>query len=106
MKLILALIPPPPPPLSLFLGGGEMISDVFLDHSTYAEPPSRLVNLFLFLTKFILYTNVHVKCMNAQVGALVAVYISDPTFTKTKNRLVDSLKLSLKTEVCGEFHFV
>ncbi|KAF3955252.1 hypothetical protein CMV_019509 [Castanea mollissima] len=24
-----------------FLGGGEMISDVFLDHSTYAEPPSR-----------------------------------------------------------------
>lgn len=23
-----------------------MISDVFLDHSTYAEPPSRLVNLF------------------------------------------------------------
>ncbi|XWS52645.1 hypothetical protein CRYUN_Cryun11dG0088600 [Craigia yunnanensis] len=28
-----------------FLGGGEMISDVFLDHSTYAEPPSRLVIL-------------------------------------------------------------
>ncbi|MED6222917.1 Cysteine desulfurase 1, chloroplastic [Stylosanthes scabra] len=24
-----------------FLGGGEMISDVFLDHSTYAEPLSR-----------------------------------------------------------------
>lgn len=24
-----------------FLGGGEMISDVFLDHSTYAEPPGR-----------------------------------------------------------------
>lgn len=24
-----------------FLGGGEMISDVFLDYSTYAEPPSR-----------------------------------------------------------------
>ncbi|KAK9999388.1 hypothetical protein SO802_018991 [Lithocarpus litseifolius] len=24
-----------------FLGGGEMISNVFLDHSTYAEPPSR-----------------------------------------------------------------
>ncbi|XLR04180.1 hypothetical protein S83_070378, partial [Arachis hypogaea] len=24
-----------------FLGGGEMISDVFLDHSTWAEPPSR-----------------------------------------------------------------
>ncbi|POO01516.1 Cysteine desulfurase [Trema orientale] len=24
-----------------FLGGGEMISDVFLDHSSYAEPPSR-----------------------------------------------------------------
>ncbi|KAK4758176.1 hypothetical protein SAY87_019477 [Trapa incisa] len=24
-----------------FLGGGEMISDVFLDHSTYAEPPLR-----------------------------------------------------------------
>lgn len=23
-------------------GGGEMISDVFLDHSTYADPPSRL----------------------------------------------------------------
>ena len=44
--------------------------------------------------------------MNAQVGALVAVYISDPIFTKTKNWLVDSLKLSLKTEVCGEFHFV
>ncbi|KAF9594569.1 hypothetical protein IFM89_033539 [Coptis chinensis] len=29
-----------------FLGGGEMISDVFLDYSTYAEPPSRLMNLF------------------------------------------------------------
>ncbi|GMH02422.1 hypothetical protein Nepgr_004261 [Nepenthes gracilis] len=24
-----------------FLGGGEMISDVYLDHSTYAEPPAR-----------------------------------------------------------------
>lgn len=24
-----------------FLGGGEMIADVFLDYSTYAEPPSR-----------------------------------------------------------------
>ncbi|CAO2837425.1 unnamed protein product [Amaranthus hypochondriacus] len=24
-----------------FLGGGEMISDVYLDHSTYAAPPSR-----------------------------------------------------------------
>lgn len=24
-----------------FLGGGEMISDVYLDHSTYAEPPSK-----------------------------------------------------------------
>ncbi|XP_057955188.1 cysteine desulfurase 1, chloroplastic [Malania oleifera] len=24
-----------------FLGGGEMISDVFLEHSTFAEPPSR-----------------------------------------------------------------
>ncbi|XP_004502227.1 cysteine desulfurase 1, chloroplastic [Cicer arietinum] len=24
-----------------FLGGGEMISDVYFDHSTYAEPPSR-----------------------------------------------------------------
>ncbi|CAN6467605.1 unnamed protein product [Victoria cruziana] len=31
---ILATMPP-------FLGGGEMIADVFLDHSTYAEPPSR-----------------------------------------------------------------
>ncbi|KAJ6670918.1 CYSTEINE DESULFURASE [Salix viminalis] len=31
---ILSAMPP-------FLGGGEMISDVFLDHSTYAEPPSR-----------------------------------------------------------------
>lgn len=30
--------------LLLFLGGGEMISDVFYDHSTYQEPPSRLVN--------------------------------------------------------------
>ena len=39
-ELILVLI------FSFFLGGGEMISDVFLDHSTYAEPPSRLVNLF------------------------------------------------------------
>jgi hypothetical protein len=28
------------------LGGGEMISDVYLDYSTYAEPPSRLVSLF------------------------------------------------------------
>lgn len=83
-----------------------MISDVFLDHSTYAEPPSRLVNLFIFLTKFILHMNVRIKCVNAQVGALVAVYISDPTFTKTKNRLADSLKLSLKIEACGEFHFV
>lgn len=24
-----------------FQGGGEMIQDVYLDHSTYAEPPSR-----------------------------------------------------------------
>ncbi|HEY9808339.1 MAG TPA: SufS family cysteine desulfurase [Halomicronema sp.] len=24
-----------------FLGGGEMIADVFLDHSTYAEPPAK-----------------------------------------------------------------
>ncbi|CAN1145269.1 Cysteine desulfurase 1, chloroplastic [Linum perenne] len=31
---ILSAMPP-------FLGGGEMISDVFFDHSTYAEPPSR-----------------------------------------------------------------
>nr|XP_043623915.1 cysteine desulfurase 1, chloroplastic [Erigeron canadensis] len=31
---LLAAMPP-------FLGGGEMISDVFLDHSTYADPPSR-----------------------------------------------------------------
>ncbi|EYU40686.1 hypothetical protein MIMGU_mgv1a0062341mg, partial [Erythranthe guttata] len=31
---ILADMPP-------FLGGGEMISDVYLDYSTYAEPPSR-----------------------------------------------------------------
>lgn len=31
---ILAGMPP-------FLGGGEMIADVFLDHSTYADPPSR-----------------------------------------------------------------
>ncbi|XP_058110719.1 cysteine desulfurase 1, chloroplastic [Magnolia sinica] len=31
---ILTAMPP-------FLGGGEMIADVFLDHSTYAEPPSR-----------------------------------------------------------------
>ncbi|KAJ4724519.1 Cysteine desulfurase [Melia azedarach] len=31
---LLATMPP-------FLGGGEMISDVFLDHSTYADPPSR-----------------------------------------------------------------
>lgn len=28
--------------LLLSAGGGEMISDVYLDHSTYAEPPSRL----------------------------------------------------------------
>ncbi|XP_019233829.1 PREDICTED: cysteine desulfurase 1, chloroplastic [Nicotiana attenuata] len=31
---ILSAMPP-------FLGGGEMIADVYLDHSTYAEPPSR-----------------------------------------------------------------
>uniref|UniRef100_A0A0C9QLF1 cysteine desulfurase n=1 Tax=Wollemia nobilis TaxID=56998 RepID=A0A0C9QLF1_9CONI len=31
---VLASMPP-------FLAGGEMIADVFLDHSTYAEPPSR-----------------------------------------------------------------
>ncbi|KAM1316668.1 hypothetical protein ACFX13_020418 [Malus domestica] len=31
---ILSAMPP-------FLGGGEMISDVFYDHSTYQEPPSR-----------------------------------------------------------------
>ncbi|EEF39150.1 cysteine desulfurase 1, chloroplastic isoform X2 [Ricinus communis] len=31
---ILSTMPP-------FLGGGEMIADVFLDHSTYADPPSR-----------------------------------------------------------------
>lgn len=24
-----------------YMGGGEMIQDVFLDHSTYAAPPSR-----------------------------------------------------------------
>ena len=24
-----------------WMGGGEMIQDVFLDHSTYADPPSR-----------------------------------------------------------------
>lgn len=24
-----------------YMGGGEMIADVFLDHSTFAEPPSR-----------------------------------------------------------------
>lgn len=29
-------------------GGGEMISDVFLDHSTYADPPSRLVELIYY----------------------------------------------------------
>ncbi|CAL9768128.1 unnamed protein product, partial [Musa acuminata subsp. burmannicoides] len=33
---LLSLMPP-------FLGGGEMISDVFQDYSTYAEPPSRSV---------------------------------------------------------------
>lgn len=27
----------------VFVGGGEMIADVFLDHSTYAESPSRYV---------------------------------------------------------------
>lgn len=27
-------------------GGGEMIADVFLDHSTYADPPSRSGSLF------------------------------------------------------------
>ncbi|XP_068668698.1 cysteine desulfurase 1, chloroplastic [Aristolochia californica] len=32
-ELLLAMPP--------FLGGGEMIADVFLDHSTFAEPPSR-----------------------------------------------------------------
>ena len=26
-----------------WMGGGEMIQDVFLDHSTYADPPSRFV---------------------------------------------------------------
>lgn len=26
-----------------WMGGGEMIQDVFLDHSTYADPPSRCV---------------------------------------------------------------
>ncbi|GLJ36834.1 hypothetical protein SUGI_0743170 [Cryptomeria japonica] len=31
---LLASMPP-------FLGGGEMIADVYMDHSTYAEPPSR-----------------------------------------------------------------
>ncbi|XP_021748100.1 cysteine desulfurase 1, chloroplastic-like [Chenopodium quinoa] len=31
---LLAAMPP-------FLGGGEMIADVYLDHSTYADPPSR-----------------------------------------------------------------
>lgn len=33
--------------LSQITGGGEMIADVFLDHSTYAEPPSRSVSLLL-----------------------------------------------------------
>ncbi|KAM7532193.1 hypothetical protein LguiB_035603 [Lonicera macranthoides] len=42
-KELLSAMPP-------FLGGGEMISDVFLDYSTYAEPPSRQVpNLLLNL---------------------------------------------------------
>lgn len=39
------------------LGGGEMISDVFLDHSTYAEPPSRLVNCKRAILYFSLYFN-------------------------------------------------
>lgn len=33
-----------------------MISDVFLDHSTYAEPPSRLVVIPLFVIHFFLST--------------------------------------------------
>lgn len=34
--------------LPISTGGGEMISDVFLDHSTFADPPSRLVDLFKY----------------------------------------------------------
>lgn len=33
----------------LYAGGGEMIVDVFCDRSTYAGPPSRLVNSFSHL---------------------------------------------------------
>ncbi|KAF9594098.1 hypothetical protein IFM89_027389 [Coptis chinensis] len=32
-----------------FLGGGEMISDVFLDHSTYANPPPSRPLLLIYL---------------------------------------------------------
>lgn len=34
--------------LPISTGGGEMISEVFLDHSTFADPPSRLVDLFKY----------------------------------------------------------
>lgn len=35
-----------------FVGGGEMISDVFLDHSTYLDPPSRLVKTGLLVDQY------------------------------------------------------
>ena len=38
-------------------GGGEMISDVFLDHSTYADPPSRLVVCILLSLKLMSYSD-------------------------------------------------
>lgn len=42
------------------LGGGEMISDVFLDHSTFAQPPSRLVNCKGATLSFSFYFNMKI----------------------------------------------
>lgn len=57
---------------SPFVGGGEMISDVFLDHSTYAEPPSRLVNVlvsfFLGVSHMICHLKSHFKWIRFEAG--------------------------------------
>lgn len=63
-------------------GGGEMIADVFLDHSTYAEPPSRLVvfstswyNLF-FSKLLILRWCTYITCYLWRLEACINIFSS------------------------------
>lgn len=71
-----------------------MISDVYLDHSTYAEPPSRLVSLFTSLPN----SHACIKCMCLSWYLGDSIYVQDPTcnFTKTNNSLVHSLSFPSK----------